>query len=397
MDQRCLPDMGQLRCSLHSPAPVLLSEFTDIRRESLRPVQDREPGFAAAYDDDTLAFDAYWDADGRHVRLICPPFLNLEPHIAAMKVVCRPGGGQASVRRRTLDRGCQLLIRAEPGTHTLDVECGLGRFRIAVGANYSPLFAGRRVIITMSKNNRLEWITDWVRFHRDNHGADAVLIYDNDSTAYTSGELLSALSRVAGIERVVVVDWPFKYGPQGTLRGGWESFYSQHGQLEHARHRYLADAMSVVQGDVDELVVTGESIFRMVERSVFGVLVYPGRWVLAPRNAATQDGPIRHRDCDLVLPVRMERRALMRRLDANGCASKWSVVPGRCPSYAQWKTHQIGRWPAAYLPCRGAAYRHFRQINSSWKYDRNGEMADPSTLLHDHELRAMLDRVRWDA
>jgi hypothetical protein len=69
----------------------------------------------------------------------------------------------------------------------------LGSFTFSVSPNESDMFRDRRVIFTMSKDNPIEWILDWVRFNRDIHGADAVLIYDNGSSAYDSATLSAAL------------------------------------------------------------------------------------------------------------------------------------------------------------------------------------------------------------
>ena len=50
--------------------------------------------------------------------------------------------------------------------------------------------------------------------------------------------------------------------------------------LEHARFRCLSSARSVLQGDVDELVLAdkGRSVFDLAERSVGGYLRYGGLW-----------------------------------------------------------------------------------------------------------------------
>ena len=387
-------------CVLHRPAPLLLSEFTALRRQSIRPVAEREVGYEAAFDDDTLAFDAFWDNGCRQIRLICPPFLNLTKHLADMQLTALPSGSPATFTVRTLDRNTQVHVNAPPGTTSLRLESNLGRAEVRVGANHAEIFSGRRVLATQSKDNKIEWIMDWVRFHRDVHGADAVLIYDNGTTAYAMTELSCALSSLSGIERVVIVEWPFKYGPQGTQDGrNWESFYCQLGMLEHARYRYLAEARSVVQGDVDELVVSASSqgIFHQVEQSLFGVQTYYGSWVVG--SNACGDGlagiDVRHRHIDLMIPPNPKRRAFVFEIDANRCPTKWSVVPSRCPSYAQWRTHRIRNWVPAYAPSSASSYRHFRPINTNWKYDRGAAMADRRQLIFDARLRALLDQVRW--
>ncbi|WP_216075142.1 hypothetical protein, partial [Acinetobacter baumannii] len=81
-------------------------------------------------------------------------------------------------------------------------------------------------------------IQDWVRFSRDVHGADAVLIYDNGSTSYSLADLAGALGALDGIAVARVVSWPYKFGPQGfDAKRFWDSDYGQHGVWEHGRRR----------------------------------------------------------------------------------------------------------------------------------------------------------------
>lgn len=58
------------------------------------------------------------------------------------------------------------------------------------------MFRNRRVLVTKSKNNDLQRIKDWALFHARAHGADAALLYDNDSDRYTPAEIMGALASV---------------------------------------------------------------------------------------------------------------------------------------------------------------------------------------------------------
>lgn len=79
------------------------------------------------------------------------------------------------------------------------------------------------------------------------------------------------------------------------------------------------------------------------------------------------------------------------------CAAKWTVVPGRCPSHAQWGTHRIRGWLPALLTTSAFSYRHFREISNSWKYQRNDrEALDPGRHAQDKLLVQQFDKVRWD-
>jgi hypothetical protein len=128
--------------------------------------------------------------------------------------------------------------------------------------------------------------------------------------------------------------------------------------LEHARRRFLGTARSVLNVDVDELVLTaeGESVFRMVEESRTGHIRMDGLWVEKyPEHASTDKGlPPRHKDFH---HVRAGRR--------NGCEEKWAVVPARTPEAGQWAVHDVLGMPASEHG-RRAQLRHFKALNTNW-------------------------------
>jgi hypothetical protein len=253
------------------------------------------------------------------------------------------------------------------------------------------------VIFTLSKDNEIDWICDWVRFNRDVHGADAVLIYDNESRRYTTGELLDAVRSIGGIAAAAVVRWPFRYGPQGTLaKGLWDSDFCQLGAWEHARRRFLANARSVMNSDIDELVLCeGRSVFAKTERSALGIARYSGRWVIGT-GEPTADALPRHRDFDVMLRPQMQRGRFLLKRDAVSCFPKWTLVPRRCPDRSQWKVHTVGGWLSARLKTPGVSFRHFREIGGNWKYDRKAREAfDPARHVREEALARAFDRVDW--
>jgi hypothetical protein len=279
----------------------------------------------------------------------------------------------------------------------------MGDFDVTVSERMTKLFEKRRVIFTMSKNNPIDWILDWARFNRDIHGADAVLIYDNNSTDYDSAALSRALSGVGGIVRSLVVEWPFKYGPQGIdINRFWDSDFCQLGAWEHARWGFLQDAKCVMNSDIDELVLSlpGNSVFERAETSFFGLVRYYGRWVvgIADRSPDRVSSRLaRHRDYTIRLRESMRRSKLFLKRDANRCQPKWTLAPQRCPPGAQWKVHTIDSWWPSRFATAEFSFRHFREIGSDWKYPRTyREPFDPTRHEEDLQLRAAYERVSWD-
>ncbi len=373
-----------------------------VVREPTRDPAAREPGFDDAFDASTLFFDnAIRTAAGRAV-LLGPPLNNLEEAISEMQVTAGLGRTSSPFSLKSMNRHAQIWVDLERTAADLTIDTRFGALNVPVIDARPDLYAGRRVLLTVSKDNDLIWIEDWVRYHRDVHGADAVLIYDNNSSIYTIDALKDALSRLDGIAIAGVVDWPFKYGPQGKADGTrWDSDFCQSGALEHARWMFLSDAASVLNADIDECVVAGngKSVFEAAEQSWWGITAYRGLWMpgieeLAPE---TEDaGPLRHRAFDHYLTPEAWPFAWRWRGGPDICPPKWCAVPSRAPFTAQWQVHRIKGWPAAYLPSRIFSYRHFREINTGWKYRRSQRAAfNARRHVRDVALSGNYAKVRW--
>jgi hypothetical protein len=391
------PVAGVPRIDIARPAPVMLPD--GVRREPTRPEAHRVDDFEARFDAATLFYDAFRGADGQIV-LLGPPFLNLKPAIDGMTVVARPSGAACGFAVREWDRHGQVLVNAPDGTTHLTLRTSFGTLEVAVGPSEVDLFFGRRVLFTLSRNNRLNWIQDWIRFARDVHGADAVLFYDNASTRYSTRELAAAIGAVGGIAVARVVSWPYKYGPQGLDAWRfWDSDYCQHGAWEHARRRFLEAAASAKNGDVDEMVVSadGGSVFEAAENDRFGIVRYRGRWVVGiGEPAAAPPEHVQHTDFATVQRADIRRRFGILPRDVLACPPKWTLVPARCPDNAQWRVHTVDRWPAALRTSARFGYRHFREINDNWKYARTrAERFDPALHETDEVLKAHFARVDW--
>ena len=380
------------------PQPTLLSSFTARRREPTRPVTARGPAFAAEFDDDTLFFDAFRSPDGRHAVLIGPPLFDLEAAVRAARIVDRDGGAPLPVRVKRRDRHMQLWVEAPASTTALRILADFGTVEVDIAANLQDRFAGRRVLTTLSRNNPLPWICDWVRFNRDVNGADALLLYDNRSTAYDAAALRDAVGGIGGLAAVEVVEWPFRYGPQGLDAWRyWDSDFCQLGMLEHARWRFLARARSVMNADVDELPIGATSPFEAAERSRLGVVRYAGRLVV--ETGTGPSAPVaerRHRHYGTVLRRQPGRGRLGLPVDRVAERPKWTAVPRRCPPWAQWHVHSIKRWLWGVEMRGELAHRHFKPMTTSWKYDREGvEGFDAAIHEADAALAAAMARVDW--
>jgi Glycosyl transferase family 2 len=345
--------------SARSPQPELsswvLPQGSPVVREPLRPVEFRQPSYLQEFDAHTLFYDVFRSPTGQQIVLLGPSAQgNLSPFMATLVFAASESGqglpGKIVRKDRNLQiwlENCELIERLTVGNNVF------GSKELKVQPNHSSRFADRRVLLTKSKNNDLDWIFDWVKFYRKAHGITGVLFYDNASTAYSTGAIENAIRSAASDIEVEVVPWPFKFGPNGGPAHQWDSDYCEYAILEHARHRYLTKARSVLHVDIDELVVSpkGESVFAFTERGDLGYTMLTGRWIANVSELSPNEKP-RHRHYQFS------------DIEASLCPLKWCIVPSRCEFWQQWKTHEITGFGFAPVSPEKFSFRHFKAIST---------------------------------
>lgn len=359
---------------------IVLQEDAVAVRSAPRPSALRQNDYLEKFDDRTMFYDCFVGEDGSAI-LNGPPLLNLRESLA--KGDWRVDGELCLPELSDLDRTQRSSL---PGRFVagarLEVDSSLGRFETTLGGELNGVFEGRKVLMTKSKNNRLEWIRDWIEFHVQVHGYDAILFYDNDSSDYSSRKLLNVISAVPGVCAGVVVSWPFKFGPQAGDYGGvkdapWDSDFTEYSILEHARFRFLADAAYISNHDIDELVICsdGRTVFDHVEEHSTRAIRYKGRWI---ERLGQRFGEV-PRFSDFIY-FDIDRRLGTTKWTASGEAMKASK---------QWSTHNIRGIPMTNVD--KVLHRHFKGISNSWKYDRNTfGSVDVARLAVDRELEGYL-------
>lgn len=384
-----------MRSKIFDISPIKLDPSLGLRRQSPRPHALRQPDFEDRFDFDTLFYDVFRHPDSSMVLLIGPALYNLAQLFEDITIVAKPSGVSCAFRRLDMDRLTRVEVDAPMGTSEVVLKTRSGEFSAKVSQPEAENYSALRVLCTISKNNDITWICDWARYNRDVHGAQAILLYDNASTMYDSAELIGRLSEIEGLAFVGVVPFPFRFGPPGVgLRRSWDSNFLQIGSLEHARWRFLLDAKSFLNTDVDELVVSrhGESVFEAAERH--GVARFYGAWMPNIRvDAADETKPIRHIDFSHVeAPV----YALGVPPYKNLCQPKWAVAPRAVPPLGHMTHHRIKNWWRSQMWNPKFSFRHFRGLSTGWKYRRDTvETFDPGKHRVDERLKAAFARVNW--
>ncbi|PJI94111.1 hypothetical protein CLV34_1597 [Luteimicrobium subarcticum] len=347
------------------------------RRVPPRPPERQEAGYLEKFDDSTVFYDVF--RCGRKVLAVGPPAHGLESVVDDAVVTPAfgsKGSGVHFASEKGLDRLGRFWASSPRSDGPLRIRAGAGPDDIEVGADLAGAFAGRRAVMTLSKDNDLEWIRYWAGWYAQRHGADALVVYDNGSTAYSTGDLVETLAGTVGVAVAAVVEWPFTYGPQGfEPYRTWDSNYAQHGALEHARWRLLRRAAGMVNADIDELMLDpeGRSVFDATTASRSGALSVPST-LLHPAPGAVLGRP-RHSD------------SYFERVEREPTDPKWCVVPSRLPAVAQLGIHGVVGVRMDRAP--GFRLGHFYAITTNWATgDRIAAHADLSSSKVDTEFRS---------
>jgi hypothetical protein len=343
-------------------APLVLPDGGPVLRDHVLSARYLLPDSWPGYDRVTFAYDCVHLAAERAVVLACPPLVNLWGLVTdgALTLDGRPAILRRRIRRRRYE---ELWIEA--GTTTPDrVALDLpGGRRIETRPSVpDDRFAGRRVLLTQLKDEPFDWIAEWVRLHQRHHGADAVLVFDNNSTGYTSADLDAHLGTL-GLAAHAVVPVPFPYGYIRARRLRAKAMFLQTCAFNIARLRFLGQAAGVLRLDIDEVAWSDRgSVFDVAAASWSGYLSLPGTWVyLAPDPTGSgHGGTVRHADhTHGADPPRT-------------CHPKWCVRPDSPAGRQPWENHAIG--PVQVSPLfrtRGTGYLHCRMLSTAWRDGRN--------------------------
>jgi hypothetical protein len=369
------------------PNMMRLDPNNETKRVPTRPLELQEPDYIEKYDERTLFYDAT-ELNGE-IILIGPPLVNLENLIIESKITIN-GIGISDITTQTLERS--QITRITPHAHPdspIDIELShpkLGSHHVRITPESTGYFISSKVLMTMQKNEDLQWIEDWARYYIKVHQVDSILIFDNNSTEYTPKAIQEQLKNIPGLESLIIVEWPFPYGPQGGqwvgTKAGWDSDFCQIGAFQTARYRFLNSAEAVINADIDELVVplSEKRLFDELAQSEDGVVGYAGRWIEnQPINLTVNELP------------RFWNYIYSKDEEANS-TSKWTAKPSQWPTGAHPTAHYVRN--IDYYPSPDFYTAHFKGINSGWKRaDRLNVSSQVHELGYDAALLRALDRA----
>ncbi|MGB5560247.1 MAG: hypothetical protein WBN04_19815 [Paracoccaceae bacterium] len=331
-----------------------LPETGSLRRDMPAPASKRRKGYVENFDAHTLIYDCFYDDLARQVVLVCPRLLNLWPVLReGLTLNGQPVGGNL---RRSKHLRFEVLRTAAP-ERPKDVGFSAEGhlFRIPVSRQDPDAFAGRNVLLAISKDNPIDWIEDWVRYHVSAHGANALILFDNGSTDYSPDDLQSRLSVISGVDACRVISAPFPYGGAGGGRLSVPAKFLQTALFNIARMRFLHRARAVLSVDIDELVwPQNGSVFDAAAKSRLGVITFFGHWVYPAHTGTAQP-----------------QRAHSMRLGHEPIPNpKWCIVPGSLADKFSWAIHRPAGLLYPFTIRRRFGLWHCFATSTNWKHNR---------------------------
>ena len=221
------------------------------------------------FDSITVFFDVFLDPNQQKLKALGPRLLNLKKHILPLRVfvndfpikfrldeIDRLAFFESAPLSQDLNK--PISIRFEFKTFTQTIERNASDTTLWE-QEYSS--AGL-TISTLQKDNCLEWIIDWIRWHNRLYDVQRVILYDNGSS--NRGELIAQLEKLSHEVKIIFVDWNFPHGIKLYK-------YAQPGSLNHARLKFPIPNSYCINLDIDEYLVmpnNGQSLFEYLENKL---------------------------------------------------------------------------------------------------------------------------------
>jgi hypothetical protein len=342
----------------------------DLTRRLIGNSEAHDEKFVGRFDFSTLFYDCFLDSEADEILLLGPPLLNLKRLIKETDFSI--DGRNVQIKEiRNISR-CSIVALDAQGGSVLTLKHILFGGSVPIGRSYVEDFTNLNGMYTISLNNRLDWIADWLNYYVKMHGAETVVLSDNGSQAYSLSDLRQTLADVPGLRRAVILRARYPFGPTVANKAGYASLFLQRSLAELGRLRFFSNARAVVNADIDELFhsESGQSVFDATVNSKSGYLRGNAEWVYALKPGP--NGYARHCDHSHVSASGKPK--------AN---RKWCVVPGGPQKGKQWLTHFLDSSKDPVDP--DFRIWHFRQISTGWKFDRSisGESLEISAGLVD--------------
>lgn len=236
--------------------------------------------FWDGYDSKTIIYECI--RDNKSVVIFTPPLLNLTQTFE------NELNSQVTIKKiQRTSYFNKYTISPNKNEEFIQISLFGEDFKLTFRKCDTKIFENKKVIYTQNKNNNIEWIVSWLKYHASAHGANAALIVDNGSTTYTPKELEKKLIKLSNYEVVKIVSIPLPFMPkQNTKINGPDCNTLQPALTQILSLLYLKKAGGVLNIDIDEFLIKKSkyTIFEELKRSLLGAVLFTGHWVYPDIN-----------------------------------------------------------------------------------------------------------------
>ncbi|UTW59263.1 glycosyltransferase family 92 protein [Kordiimonas sp. SCSIO 12603] len=362
----------------------MLDGISEPLRHAPIPESYVDGNFKKNFDSHTLFYDGYYTRQDQ-ILLHGPNFMNLENEITETSLICPSTRQIIQFEKQTHQKKCSLISFKpinKQDAYIFQLKSG-SKFLIKPNANEHDAFKNKNVLLTMIKFDNLQWIKNWVEFYVKSHKVNALILYNNNAPNYSGEDILSILSDIKGLQTVRVIDWFFPYGPR--LADNWTGrlAFCQINALQHARWRYLEKANTVINADVDELIVCEDNIAipDLLDQTSQKYLEFTGVWTI--KEGGTDFSiPEENRHYSNYFYSQIHKLP----------TKKWALKPSMCKDAHLWHIHRIPGMKNDVNLSNLVEYRHFPEFNSGWKTFRTRR---PNSFRKDHTLCNQYKKIGW--
>lgn len=363
------------------------------KRNPARPMELQVLDFDDWYDYKTIWNDAV-QINQNTVLLIGPPLYDTKEFLQTNCSILEPNSNKCICKTTEMDRVCVVSVSVSDWVEYLILKEELTFHKIPVNKTTNE-FTDKKVIVTMSKNQPITWLQQWIDYYKTVHNVDGLLLYNNRSSIYSTLELANALHRDDMIIKIFDYDVPYGAAGGGDWedkgRSGtylpWDSDFAQYVMLEHSKWRYLHCAKLVINADTDELLTinngnTLDDVADYCQDGEHSVLLYDGIWI----------EPVHSITGIIARTVPFEERHFSDYYHTcyskgRGIGVKWVLNPKKNLQY-QWHLHKTF---GPNFKTTEIGFGHYFSMNISWNYIRDEFYGDGSKLVVAEDIKTNID------
>ena len=205
-------------------------------------------------DTNTVFYDIFLDRSRKRLLGVGPRLFNLKKDIFPLTLFVN----NKHVKYRLVQIKNLVFIESKQFSNriseTVKVDLRFKSFERTVMINWKRdeyfLSKSDKLLLTIStlqKNNNIQWISDWILWHRRLYNVRRVVLYDNGS--FNQKELIENLHNLEPEVQIILVHWRFPHGVTATNK------FCQHGSLNHCRLKFPISNGYCVNLDIDEYLV----------------------------------------------------------------------------------------------------------------------------------------------